>query len=83
MRSVPYLSIIAFILVSFLSAQPPSEIYQKIAPAVVRIETDRGGGTGFIVDSDGIIATAYHVVESVGNVRITLQSGEISIKCSW
>lgn len=37
---------------------------------MVQIKTDQGTGSGFIVDADGIIATAYHVVEDARNIEI-------------
>ena len=35
-----------------------------------------GEGSGFIIDSDGYIATNYHVVDGASEVRVTLASGE-------
>lgn len=36
----------------------------------------RGEGSGFIIDSDGYIATNYHVVDGASEVTVTLNSGE-------
>jgi serine protease Do len=36
----------------------------------------RGVGSGFIVDSKGIILTNYHVVENMTGIMVKLQSGE-------
>ncbi|MDT5296576.1 MAG: serine protease Do, partial [Acidobacteriota bacterium] len=36
----------------------------------------RGVGSGFIVDSKGIIVTNYHVVENMTGIMVKLQSGE-------
>lgn len=57
-----------------------AEITKKVAPAVVLIKgtTDTGEilGTGFVISSDGKIATNLHVVESLKNVGVQLASGE-------
>jgi S1-C subfamily serine protease len=61
---------------SFDSAQ----ITKKISPCVVLIKGNGNAGetlgTGFIISSDGRIATNLHVVESLKNGRVQLASGE-------
>jgi len=61
---------------------PVVQVVEKVRPAVVNVTTDlvqnspfgsqsgQGVGTGFIVRSDGIVVTNYHVVE--GAQRITV-----------
>src|SRR5262245_22910812 len=51
------------------------DIVDKAGPSVVRIETDSGVGSGFIVSSDGNILTNYHVIEGGRNIRVTLDDG--------
>ncbi len=57
-----------------------AQITKKISPGVVLIKgTASSGeilGTGFIISSDGKIATNLHVVESLKNGGVQLASGE-------
>ena len=46
-----------------------------IAPSVVRIETGRGGGSGFVFAPDGLIITNAHVVEDATQLTVTLPDG--------
>ena len=38
--------------------------------------TQQGSGSGFILTSDGYIATNYHVIEQASTISVTLNSGE-------
>ncbi|APR84518.1 HtrA protease/chaperone protein [Minicystis rosea] len=57
----------------------PAELFKEAGPSVVTIFTfqkgSEGGGTGFLVDKDGTIATNHHVIEGAARVRIKFQSG--------
>ena len=58
-----------------------AEVAKKVAPAVVLIKgtTNDGGdalGTGFLVSSDGKIATNLHVIQDLRKVGVQLASGE-------
>jgi len=47
-------------------------VFEHVGPAVVRIETDQGLGSGFLVDASGHIITNNHVVAgSGGQVRVS------------
>src|SRR5262245_3490154 len=49
-------------------------VVQRVLPAVVNVVVESGGGngegTGFIVRSDGIIVTNFHVVEGASKVEV-------------
>jgi hypothetical protein len=59
------------------------EIVQRETPAIVSVYNLnakgelRGTGTGFIIRSDGIIITNYHVIRGAGDVQIKLKNGEV------
>ena len=55
------------------------ELYQKARQAAVRIgDGDRLIGSGFIVDDEGHVITANHVVEQLSTVYVTLADGRSS-----
>jgi len=51
------------------------EVVEKARPSVVVIETDTGAGSGWIIDSNGIIVTNYHVIEDATHIFVTLDDG--------
>lgn len=58
----------------------PKQIVEQSKPAIVRVEA--GGdrlGTGFIIDSAGVIATNLHVVVGASEVRIRTLDGTVLI----
>jgi len=57
-------------------AMSSQEITAKMGDAVVRIETDLGSGSGFIIDPSGLILTANHVVKNAQKITITLNGGQ-------
>ncbi len=50
-----------------------------VGPAVVKVDVDRGGGSGVIFTPDGLILTNAHVVARHDHPRITLPDGRSSI----
>ena len=69
-----------------LRAEPATSVavYQQILPSIVAIETERattsgrggeGLGTGVVVNANGTIMTAFHVVEGAARIRVTFVDG--------
>jgi S1-C subfamily serine protease len=52
------------------------DLVKRVEPAVVRVDTDRGLGSGVIVDNRGYVFTNYHVIDGAAEAAITLRSGE-------
>ena len=65
------------------TAMEPKEMLQRETPAIVAVYSlDRAGkrvlqGTGFIVRSNGVIVTNYHVVRGGYDAQIQLKNGEL------
>jgi S1-C subfamily serine protease len=51
------------------------DIYQRVAPAVVYIETENGSGSGFVVDHNGHIVTNNHVIDGAQNIEVVFADG--------
>ena len=60
---------------SSLNELPLGDITAKARRAVVRIETDLGFGSGFIIDSDGLILTNNHVILDAKKIMVFLEDG--------
>jgi S1-C subfamily serine protease len=66
-------------------AEPPdsAKVYETILPSLVTIETERGTdagdaeslGAGVIVNADGAILTARHVIANAGAITVTFVDG--------
>lgn len=57
----------------------PAELFQALAPSVVTIfvkgARGQGSGTGFLVDTQGTLATNHHVIDGATNVLVKFKSG--------
>jgi len=62
--------------VPITSDEPAADVAEALLPSLVAIETNLGGGSGFIYDSDGLILTAAHVVDGAEQVTVRLADGE-------
>lgn len=60
-------------------AMEPAELFSRWAPAVVSIQVSAGplsgGGTGFVLNDEGLIATNHHVVRDHRNIRVKFKDG--------
>lgn len=57
------------------SGEPVADVARAVAPAVVRIDTGGGTGSGIIYDSTGLIITNAHVVGDFEDVSVQLADG--------
>jgi S1-C subfamily serine protease len=55
-----------------------SGIYQRVAPSVVTVRTDRGLGSGLIVADNGTILTADHVIAGTGKITVIFADGTVT-----
>ena len=50
-----------------------SDLVDRIERAVVRIRTDNGLGSGFVVDPKGLICTNYHVIDGASQATVSFK----------
>lgn len=60
----------------------PAELFKQLAPSVVTIQVlqrgnPAGGGTGFLIDADGTIATNHHVIAAGDAVAVRFMGGVV------
>ena len=68
----------ASIIVPAATTLRPITVEQVVADArsaVVRIETDQGSGSGFVVDSTGFILTPNHIIRNTRQITVHLDDG--------
>ncbi|MBL7166523.1 MAG: PD40 domain-containing protein [Dehalococcoidales bacterium] len=51
------------------------EVTARARDAVVRIETDLGSGSGFVIGSDGLILTSNHVIKDAEEITVYFDDG--------
>ena len=52
------------------------DIAANVLPSIVVIEGDSSIGSGVLIDSSGVIATNFHVIEDSSAIRIVLEQGD-------
>ncbi len=52
-------------------------VYKKVSPSVVQIETSEGLGSGIVFDTKGDIVTNAHVVGNATTFKVTTSSGKL------
>jgi hypothetical protein len=59
--------------------ETPAELFREWAPSAVciqvKLDQEEGGGTGFLIDDAGTIATNNHVIAGARAVKVKLHSG--------
>ena len=56
----------------------PADIIARVTPSVVSISTDFGWGSGVVVREDGLILTAFHVVQDAASITVGFNDGSES-----
>lgn len=68
---------IAAIATSSRPAMTLEQLVGQTLPSIVQIRTPNGRGSGFLLDSSGLIMTNQHVVGSAFSVKVKLYDGSI------
>jgi S1-C subfamily serine protease len=59
-----------------------AQIFSEFAPAVVTISVKNplgeGGGTGFLLDRAGMVATNHHVIDEATEIKVKLMDGTVA-----
>lgn len=84
-RNVSKILFIYIFSVTSYAEEVLTGLVQKIAPSVLSISVENKNGdllsgTGFFVDSSGVVATNFHVIQNAGRVTAKLSNG-VTIYC--
>ena len=60
---------------SSLRPMTVQEVTERTRASVVRIETDLGSGSGFVIDPNGLILTNNHVIVDADEITVTMEDG--------
>src|SRR5712691_10929881 len=81
-RYLAFLLTCAICIPSLVSAQPAQRItydyslmYDSLNPSIVKIHSDSGSGSGFLVDASGLFATNHHVVRNARYLAVEFADG--------
>jgi S1-C subfamily serine protease len=80
-----HLALFVFLFVLVFSARASElsvpEIVNKVQPTIVVIESKKASGvargSGFVIDSSGIVVTNLHVISGALNIGVKLPSGDV------
>ena len=62
---------------------PLADLIEQVESAVVRISTDRGIGSGFVVDGRGLVVTNFHVVFRARRATVVFANGRSLEVAGW
>lgn len=51
------------------------ELYERVSPSIVAVQTSSGLGSGFVFDGQGHVVTNFHVVDGADQVEVDFMSG--------
>jgi serine protease Do len=63
------------VVVTLTPEMPIEKVVEIASPAVVRLRTLEGWGTGFLITDTGVIATNHHVTRGVATVTVVFSQG--------
>ncbi len=62
---------------------PLADLIEQVESAVVRISTDRGIGSGFLVDGSGLVVTNFHVIFRARRATVVFANGRSLEVAGW